>query len=415
MRFYLITNSNFHSYHSIFILLFTLVLQSSTTISFTAVGSVPLNNNNNNNNNIPPTTTTTTSNTIEDSVCPSSTTTILNSNSIHSSNNNNNMKFRTVQKVLPRPSPHWVGDGFRVYPVFDQLAFTNDISPFLMFDYGAPRTFPPRPGTKVQPYGVGQHPHRGFETVTIAYQGEVEHHDNTGNTGVIHPGDVQWMTAGRGILHEEYHSKEFTKTGGTFEMCQLWVNLPKQYKMTKPNYQGITNAQIPVVSLPLERKSDDTDDDTTTTTNEVLGTARIIAGELGSTKGAATTFSPIQVWDIELPKKDSVIDLPYPSHHRGMIFVRRGSVEILNNTDDDDDGSRGTVLQPQEVGILRQDAEATDTIRVRVLEQNSSILVMGGEPLNEPIAAQGPFVMNTQNEIVQAMNDYRSGKFTSSK
>lgn len=312
------------------------------------------------------------------------------------------MKFRTVQKVLPRPSPHWVGDGFRVYPVFDHLAFTNDISPLLMFDYGEPRHFPPRPGTNVKPFGVGQHPHRGFETVTIAFQGEVEHHDNAGNSGVIGPGDVQWMTAGRGIIHEEYHSKKFTEAGGTFEMCQLWVNLPKKHKMTKPKYQGLINDQIPIVPLPLENSGD----------GEVLGTARIIAGELGGTKGAATTFSPVQVWDVDLPKKDSIVDIPYPSNHLGMIFMRRGSVEVINDT------NSGKVLQPQEVGILRQEnnSETTiDTIRVRVLENNTSILVLGGEPLNEPIAAQGPFVMNTQNEIVQAMNDFRSGKFTSSR
>jgi hypothetical protein len=272
--------------------------------------------------------------------------------------------------------------------------------------------------------GVGQHPHRGFETVTIAYQGEVEHHDNTGNTGIIYPGDVQWMTAGRGIIHQEYHSKHFTQTGGTFEMCQLWVNLPKKYKMTKPNYQAITNAQIPVVPLPLAANNNNNDTTTTVAeTKEVLGTARIIAGELGPTHGAAKTFSPIQVWDIDLPKKDSIIDLPYPSHHRGMIFVRRGSVEIMNSAaDGNGKNSGGKVLHPQEVGILRQESSVSDsqtstiydTIRVRVLENNSSILVLGGEPLNEPIAAQGPFVMNTQNEIIQAMNDYRSGKFTSS-
>ena len=271
-----------------------------------------------------------------------------------------------------------------------------------MFDYGEPRHFPPRPGTNVKPFGVGQHPHRGFETVTIAFQGEVEHHDNAGNSGVIGPGDVQWMTAGRGIIHEEYHSKKFTEAGGTFEMCQLWVNLPKKHKMTKPKYQGLINDQIPIVPLPLENSGD----------GEVLGTARIIAGELGGTKGAATTFSPVQVWDVDLPKKDSIVDIPYPSNHLGMIFMRRGSVEVINDT------NSGKVLQPQEVGILRQEnnSETTiDTIRVRVLENNTSILVLGGEPLNEPIAAQGPFVMNTQNEIVQAMNDFRSGKFTSSR
>lgn len=388
LRFDRITNYCYQ--YSIFILL-VLQLQSYHTISFTAVGSVPLNH------KIPPSSDTTSSTTPEASVCPSSTNVNSNYNNIKYS-----MKFRTVQKVLPRPSPHWVGDGFRVYPVFDHLAFTNDISPLLMFDYGEPRHFPPRPGTNVKPFGVGQHPHRGFETVTIAFQGEVEHHDNAGNSGVIGPGGVQWMTAGRGIIHEEYHSKKFTEAGGTFEMCQLWVNLPKKYKMTKPKYQGLSNDQIPIVSLPLENSDD----------SEVLGTARIIAGDMGSTKGAATTFSPVQVWDIDLPKKDSIVDIPYPSNHRGMIFMRRGSVEVINDT------NSGKVLQPQEVAILSQEnnSETTiDTIRVRVLENNTSILVLGGEPLNEPIAAQGPFVMNTQSEIVQAMNDFRSGKFTSSR
>jgi quercetin 2,3-dioxygenase len=328
-------------------------------------------------------------------------------------NNNGIMKapitLRSVQKVLPRPNAHWVGDGFRVYPVFSNLAFTNEVSPLLMFDYAEPRHFPPQstkttnPTTTTtgnKPLGVGQHPHRGFETVTIAFQGEVEHHDNAGNSGIIYPGDVQWMTAGRGIIHEEYHSQNFTKTGGTFEMCQLWVNLPKKDKMTKPTYQGITNEQIPIVNLPLPS----TDSTTTDEATEILGTARIIAGELGETTGAAKTFSPVQVWDVSTPTKDSIIDIPYPPNQRCMIFVRRGSVEVMN------DGKSGKILQAQEVGILRQD-NSSNTIRIRVVESNSSILILGGEPLDEPIAAQGPFVMNTQDEIHQAMSDYRSGKF----
>lgn len=302
-------------------------------------------------------------------------------------------KLRSVQKILPRPSPHWVGDGFRVYPVFSHLAFTKELSPLLMFDYAEPKTFPGK-AAGAAPLGVGQHPHRGFETVTIAFQGEVEHHDSTGNTGIIHAGDVQWMTAGRGIIHQEYHSKEFTRQGGTFEMCQLWVNLPKKDKMTKPGYQGIKKEEIPVINLPLGSSGD-----------EVLATARVIAGEIGETKGAATTFSPVQVWDVSLPKAGSEIDLPFPADHNCMIFVRRGSVEVLS-----DDGTvTKVVVRPQEVALMRMDG--SDTLRVRVIEPDSSILILGGEPLDEPIAAQGPFVMNTQQEIQQAMSDYRSGKF----
>jgi quercetin 2,3-dioxygenase len=368
------------------------ILFLPSTISFTAV-----------NGNIYSTTTSSnTAITNGSLICPV--------NTIDSHINNMNspvVKLRSVQKVLPRPSAHWVGDGFRVYPVFSHLAFTKDVSPLLMFDYAEPKSFPPSNNSSSnnnnkKPVGVGQHPHRGFETVTIAFQGEVEHHDNAGNTGIIKSGDVQWMTAGRGIIHEEYHSKNFTKTGGTFEMCQLWVNLPKKYKMTKPRYQGITNEQIPIVNLPL--KNDVTSSDTE---QDVLGTARIIAGDFGSTKGAATTFSPVQVWDVTLPKANSVIDIPYPPDQRCIVFVRRGSVEIIHDTDST--SKKNKILQPQEVGILHQDG--SDTIRVRVIDPNSSILILGGEIINEPIAAQGPFVMNTQQEIYQAMSDYQSGKF----
>jgi redox-sensitive bicupin YhaK (pirin superfamily) len=234
----------------------------------------------------------------------------------------------------------------------------------------------------------------GFETVTLAFQGEVEHHDSKGNTGIIGPGDVQWMTAGRGIIHEEYHSKEFTKAGGTFEMCQLWVNLPKKDKMTKPVYQGIYNKDIPVVSLPLG--NDDK--------QSQLATARIIAGELGTAKGAAKTFSPVQLWDVILPHAGSEIDLPFPADHNCIVFIRRGSVEILSGEGE----LKATKLSPQEVALMRLDGSSA--LRIRVLEPDSSVLILGGEPLNEPIAARGPFVMNTQDELRKAMSDYQSGK-----
>jgi len=301
-------------------------------------------------------------------------------------------KLRSVKKVLPRPSPHWVGNGFRVYPVFANMAFTEELSPLLMFDYAEPKQFPARVGS---PLGVGQHPHRGFQTVTIAFQGEVEHHDSTGKSGVIKEGDVQWMNAGRGIIHQEYHSKEFTKNGGTFEMCQLWVNLPKKFKMSKPQYQGIVGEKIAIANLPLGSNGDD-----------VLATARLIAGDLGETKGAAKTYSPVQVWDVNLPHAGSEIDFPFPADHTCIIFVRRGSVEILS--DDKNGENVSKQLHPQEVAVMRMDGG--DTVRVRVAEPDSSLLILGGEPLNEPIAAQGPFVMNTQDELHKAMSDYHTGK-----
>lgn len=311
-------------------------------------------------------------------------------------------KFRSVRKVMPRPPSHWVGDGFKVYPVFAHMAFTEELSPLLMFDYAEPRKFPARAG---HPLGVGQHPHRGFETVTVAFQGEVEHHDSTGKEGVIKPGDVQWMTAGRGIIHEEYHSHEFTKTGGTFEMCQLWVDLPKKNKMTKPGYQAILNEKIPVVNLPLGSGSVENDDG-----NPAIATARIIAGEIGESKGAAETYSPVQMWDVNLPIVDSVVDLPYPATQNCIVFVRRGSIEVISGDLSKEGKLKSSPLQPQEVALMRLDG--SDTLRVRVLEPDSSILILGGEPLNQPVVNQGPFVMTSREEIRQAIRDYQAGKFT---
>ena len=323
-------------------------------------------------------------------ICPSN-------NNVPTINNNNNMitaaKLRSVKTVLPRPSSHWVGDGFRVYPIFSNKAFTEELSPWLMFDYAEPKQFPAKVGA---PLGVGRHPHRGFQTITIAFQGEVEHHDSTGNSGIIKEGDVQWMHAGRGIIHQEYHSNEFTKNGGTIEMAQLWLNLPKKYKMTKPGYQAIVQDKIPTVNLPLGTEG-----------NDVLATVRLIAGDLGDTAGAAETFSPVQLWDLNLPHAGAEIDLPIPSDHNCIVFVRRGSVEILSH--DGKGKDQTTTLNPQDAAVMRFDGG--DTLRVRAAKPDSSLLILGGEPFNEPIAAQGPFVMNTQEELRQAMSDYQMGKF----
>lgn len=288
---------------------------------------------------------------------------------------------KAIKDVMPAPSPHWVGDGFYVYPVFNQLAFTNHVSPFLMFDYAAPKHFKPTN----RRHGVGKHPHRGFETVTIAFQGEVEHSDNVGNHGVIGPGDVQWMTAGRGIVHEEHHSDNFSREGGTFEMCQLWVNLPKEHKMSKPRYQPILKEDIPQVPLVL--------DDTAM----AYGHVRIIAGSYMGVRGPAKTFTPINVWDILLKTSGWKTDLQLPAGHTTLIFVRRGSVKV---------GAKDRV-GPQ--GMVRLDA-AGCTVRLEATEPGTQLLLLGGEPIDEPIAAQGPFVMNTQAELVKANVDFRSGR-----
>jgi len=249
----------------------------------------------------------------------------------------------------------------------------------LMFDYAAPKEFPPR---SKQPLGVGQHPHRGFETVTISFQGEVEHHDSNGGHDIIKEGDIQWMTAGRGIIHQEYHSKKFSETGGTFEMAQLWVNLPKKHKMVKPRYQSITNAKVPVVELAGEGGA----------------TARVIAGSIGDTEGPAKTYSPINVWDVSLPKKGSIIEIPYPKDHACIVFVRRGSVTVDNKK-----------LGPQDVALMNNDGDA-GALQLQVLQDNSAILIMGGEIIDEPIANMGPFVMNTDLEIQQAVQDFQNGR-----
>lgn len=288
---------------------------------------------------------------------------------------------KAIKDVMPAPRPHWVGDGFHVYPVFDQLAFTKQVSPFLMFDYAAPKRFEPTS----RRLGVGKHPHRGFETVTLAFQGEVEHGDNVGNHGVIGPGDVQWMTAGSGIVHEEFHSENFARQGGTFEMCQLWVNLPKKHKMATPRYQSILNEDIPRVPLVEE----DVD--------MSYGHVRIIAGSHLGGVGPAKTFTSINVWDVLLTTKGWKTELKLPAGHTTLIFVRRGSVKV---------GAKGFV-GPQ--GMVRLEASGSSTV-LEAQEENTQLLLLGGEPIDEPIAARGPFVMNTQAELAQANDDFRSGR-----
>mmetsp|Transcript_16841 Transcript_16841/g.27516 ORF Transcript_16841/g.27516 Transcript_16841/m.27516 type:complete len:345 (-) Transcript_16841:38-1072(-) len=300
--------------------------------------------------------------------------------------------LRSVKQILPAAPRHWVGDGFHVHPVFSNKAFTEELSPFLMFDYAVPQRFEPNNGS---PRGVGQHPHRGFETVTIAFKGEVEHADSVGNRDVIKPGDVQWMTAGRGIIHQEFHSNEFSKKGGEFEMCQLWVNLPKKNKMTKPHYQPIVNKNIPVVDLKEASLDGECSE-------EPVGSVRVIAGSFLGTKGPATTFSPVELWDATIQKKGTVVDFPFPDDFNCIVFVRRGEIDIMNDSGDKKRVSaQGVALMKRENG----------SIRIQSDQKNTSLLIMGGLPLNEPIAARGPFVMNTWDEINKANRDYMMGKF----
>ena len=282
--------------------------------------------------------------------------------------------MKRIKSILPATArSHWVGDGFNVRPIFAHLAFKQDISPFLMFDYAAPREF----AATGEKRGVGPHPHRGFETVTIAFQGEVEHGDSVGNRGVIGPGDVQWMTAASGIIHEEFLSHEFLKRGGVLEMVQLWVNLPAKDKMIAPQYQSILSKDIPVVQLP-----------------DNGGTVRVIAGNFADIHGAASTYSPVNLWDIHV-KAGKTVELLVPEGHNTMLFVRQGKL-VLD----------GSVIGAAYLALLEPGGKL---IKLQV-QEDTSLLLMGGEPINEPIVASGPFVMNTEQEIRVAMMDYQSGR-----
>ena len=294
---------------------------------------------------------------------------------------------KTIKEIFRKPPAHWVGDGFRVYPVFADKAFSAELSPFLMFDYAAPKDFPPTAARR----GVGRHPHRGFETVTLAFQGEVEHADSEGHRDVIGPGDVQWMTAARGIVHEEFHSAAFAERGGTFEMCQLWVNLPKDKKMSSPQYQALLDENIPKVEL----LSVDKDLGECSAAALEDGYARIIAGEYRGVRGPAQTFTPINLWDLVFLKSSSTYQFELPEGHTLLVFVRRGSVEV-----------QGERLKLADVAIMN---EKGGKLTMRPTEKDTSVLILSGEPIDEPIAARGPFVMNTFDELMQANRDYRAG------
>lgn len=282
---------------------------------------------------------------------------------------------KKVEKIIAPPPKHWVGDGFNVHGFFPHGPLTGErMSPFFLLDYGSLTDFPPRE----EPFGVGPHPHRGFETVTIAYKGKVEHHDSRGNGGVIGEGDVQWMTAGSGLLHKEYHEKESNRIGGPFQMVQLWVNLRAKDKMTEPKYQAVTNAEIGRVTLPNG------------------GEVEIIAGEFDGIKGPATTFSPVHLYNLKM-KKDEKVELDYPAGYTTAVLAIEGSAK-LNGSEE---------IATNHLALFER---AGEQFTVEALE-DSILLVMSGEPLNEPIAQYGPFLMNTQEEIRTALRDFQMGKF----
>ncbi len=283
--------------------------------------------------------------------------------------------IKTVLGRYGNNQGHWVGDGFPVRTLFSYNTLGEAISPFLLLDYAGPYNFEPAD----RPRGVGQHPHRGFETVTIVYDGEVAHRDSGGNGGTIGPGDVQWMTAGGGVIHEEFHSPAFTKTGGPFRMAQLWVNLPARDKMTPGAYQAILSADIPAVGLPGG-----------------AGTARVIAGELLGAKGPARTFTPINVWDVRL-RRDADVRLDLPEGHIAVLVVLGGHVTV----------NGGHQAGEAELLLLGREGGGAD-IRA---DGDSLLLVLTGEPLGEPIAGYGPFVMNSEAEIRQAVEDFNAGRF----
>lgn len=282
---------------------------------------------------------------------------------------------RTVQGVYRGDGFHWVGDGFHVTQVIPGPAnLTRLADPFLMMDYHAPYRYAP---TDV-PRGVGAHPHRGFETVTMAFEGSVAHHDSTGAGGVIHPGDVQWMTAARGILHKEYHEAGWAARGGTFHMMQLWVNLPAAHKMDDPGYQGLTAGEMGKVTLPGG------------------GTVTVVAGSIHGVQGPARTCTPINLWDVRLGPGESA-GLAVPRRHNVMVFVLDGVVRTA-----------GHVVEPQRLAVFEHDGDA---LHLAADVDGARVVVLGGEPINEPVASYGPFVMNSREELVQAIEDFNAGTF----
>ena len=286
------------------------------------------------------------------------------------------MSTKNIERIIQPSGTHFVGDGFKVHNIIPgvQGLSMQRMSPFIMLDYNAPFYFSP----SEIPRGVDVHPHRGFETVTIAYKCKVEHHDSSGGGGIIAEGDVQWMTAASGVLHKEFHEKEWSKQGGIFQMVQLWVNLPAQYKMSAPKYQAIANSSIPKYFLPNE-----------------LGIVEVIAGHYQALNGAASTFSPVHLLNVKLEATASAT-FGFPAHYNTAVLVLEGAIEI-----------NGQQVPTNAFAMFENSGEEF-TIKAK---EKAQVLVLSGEPINEPIAVHGPFVMNTRQEIMQAMHDYNTGKF----
>ena len=286
--------------------------------------------------------------------------------------------MRAVRQIYRANSRHWVGDGFWVQPLFSHMGEDRGTDPFLMLDYAAPYQFAPNEARS--PRGVGQHPHKGFETVTIAYQGEVAHRDSSGGGGVICEGDVQWMTAGSGVIHEEFHSEDFSRRGGMFEMVQLWVNLPAKDKNTPPRYQHLAKEAIPVVQLADE-----------------AGYVRVIAGQHEGVQGAATTFTEMNVWDVVIDAGKEAV-LTVPDNHSLSMVVLRGQAQFNGQ----EQAGAG-----QLVGFTAEGG----AVKVAAGEEEVKILLLSGVPIAEPVVGYGPFVMNTEDEIRQAIHDFNHGRF----
>ena len=283
--------------------------------------------------------------------------------------------MKTVSFIQRNPNGHWVGNGFPVRSIFSYNDQPERFSPFLLLDYAGPARFEP---TTTERRGVGSHPHRGFETVSIVYHGEVSHRDSSGGGGTIGPGDIQWMTAAGGIVHEEFHGERYAREGGPFEMVQLWVNLPARDKMKPPGYQGIMADQTPTIELP-----------------EGAGTARLIAGEFMGAKAPAHTFTPMQVWDLRL-KAGSTVTLPAPEGHTTLPLVLHGRVRSPG----------GAEATDAEMMVFTREGEG---VTLEALT-DATVLWLSGEPIDEPIVGYGPFVMNAEAEIHQAFVDFQSGR-----
>jgi quercetin 2,3-dioxygenase len=286
-----------------------------------------------------------------------------------------NSKYRGVEAVVAPANTHMVGDGFKVMNFFPNgRGFDERMSPFFLLDFNAEVNFPPSEISR----GVGVHPHRGIETITFAYKGGIEHHDSKGNHGIIHPGDIQWMTAGSGVLHKEYHDKNFDRNGGAFEMLQLWINLPKKHKMTPAKYQSIVHHAKPKVDLPGK-----------------MGTVHVVAGEYNGTEGIAKGFSPLHIYDIHL-NGGADFSFNLPAGFNSGILVVDGAITV----------NESKVPENHYLQLKNESGEIHITAA-----KKSILLVLSGEPLNEPVVGYGPFVMNTEEEIHQAIEDYKQGKF----